>query len=70
MKNHYDEDDDYDYSPNELAKIASTHREKYEQIVRANLSHNEDDRSVEQWEQDNLKWAQQCLAEQRANRRS
>jgi len=65
MKNLKDEDDDYDYSPNELAELSSKHREKYEQIVNSNLS---DGDTIEKRQQRNLAWAQECLAEQRRNR--
>ena len=68
MRNYYDEDDEHDYSPNELAHLSVNHKEKHDRIINAHLRHNEDDRSIHQWQQDNLKWAQDCLAQQRANR--
>lgn len=66
MRNYYDEDDDYDYSPNELARLSSTHKEKHDQIINSNLS---DGDTIEKWQQRNLEWAKDCLAEQRHNRR-
>ena len=46
-----DEDDNYDYKPNELADLAYWNRRKYEEIVKSNL---EDDDTVQAWEQRNL----------------
>lgn len=66
MKNLYDEDDDYDYSPNELAELSYKHREKHDQIIQSNL---EDGDTIERWQQRNLKRAQEDLAEQRRNKR-
>lgn len=62
MRNNFDEDDDYDYSPNELAHLSTTHKEKYNQIVNSNL---EDGDTIEKWQQRNLAWAKECLNEQR-----
>lgn len=62
MKNNYDEDDDYDYSPNELAELSRKHNEKYRQIVQSNL---EDGDSIEQWEQRNLDRAKEYLRRQK-----
>jgi len=59
MRNRYDEDDDHDYSPNELADLPDY---KYRQIVQSNL--DEDD-SIEKWEQRNLERAKDFLAYQR-----
>lgn len=66
MRNRYDEDDDYDYWPNELAELASGNKEKYDQIINSNL---EDGDTIEKWEQRNLAWAKECLDEQRRNKR-
>lgn len=63
MRNNYDEDDDYDYSPNEFVYMPN---DKYRQIVQSNLS---DDDTVEAWEQRNLEIAKDFLAHQRVNRR-
>jgi hypothetical protein len=69
MRNYSDPDDDYDYSPNELAHLSESNKGLHDRIINLNLAHNDDNRSIHQWEQDNLKWAQECLAQQRANRR-
>lgn len=62
MKNLYDEDDDYDYRPNELAHLSVDHRKKYREIVESNLEPGD---TVEKWEQRNLERAQEYLRQQR-----
>lgn len=65
--NNLDEDgNDYDYSPNELAELSRNNPRLYREVVESNLDEND---SVEKWEQRNLEWAKDCLAEQRCNRR-
>ncbi len=54
MRNRHDEDDDYDYSPNELARLSVDHKEKYEKIVNSNLERGD---TIKDWEQRNLEWA-------------
>jgi len=66
MRDLNDEDNYYDYSPNELANLSVNNKEKYERIVKSNL--NEGD-TVHKWEQRNLEWAKECLREQRANKK-
>jgi hypothetical protein len=66
MRNNYDDEDDHDYSPNELANLSVRHREKYEQIVKSNL---DDGDTIENWQQRNLAWAKKCLEDQRRNHR-
>lgn len=66
MRNNYDEDDNYNYSPNELANLSVRHREKYEQIVNSNL---DDIDTIEKWQQRNLALSKECLEDQRRNRR-
>ena len=53
-----DEDDNYDYKPNELANLAYWNRRKYEEIVKSNL---EDGDTVRAWEQRNLERMQKYL---------
>jgi hypothetical protein len=61
--NNLDEDgNDHDYWPNELAELSRTNPQLYREIIESNLS--EDD-TVEEWQQRNLKRAQEDLAEQR-----
>lgn len=55
MYNWNDDEDNYNYSPNELADLAVNNPCKYREIVRQNI--DEDD-TVEQWERRNLEWAQ------------
>ena len=65
--NNLDEDgNDYDYSPNELAELSRNNPRLYREVVESNLDEND---SVENWQQRNLEWAKDCLAEQRRNRR-
>lgn len=63
--NKLDEDgNDYDYFPNELEEISRNNPKLYREIVESNLY--EDD-NIEKWQQKNLKWAKDCLNEQRNN---
>lgn len=55
MRNNNDDEDNYDYSPNELANLSQNHKAKYEQIVNSNL---EEDDTIEQWEERNRKHVQ------------
>lgn len=63
MRNNQDPEDDYDYGPNELARLSVEHNAKYRQIVNSNL---DDSDSIEKWEQRNLEWARECLRQQRS----
>ena len=65
MRNLTDPEDDYDYSPNELARLSSGHNDLYQKIVKSNLDEGD---TVHDWEQRNLKRMQEYLAYQRSNR--
>ena len=58
-------EDDYDYSPNELANLSINNPMEYREVVGSNLEEGD---SIERWQQRNLEWAKECLAEQRKNR--
>lgn len=58
MRNLSADDDEYDYSPNELAELSIRHRDKYEKIVQSNLDAGD---SVDKWEQHNLEYMQKHL---------
>ena len=61
MYNYNDDEEDFamkhNYSPNELANLSITNNAKYKEIVSSNL----EDKSVEQWENENLKKMQNYL---------
>jgi hypothetical protein len=58
MRNRYDEEDEHDYSPNELANLSISNKEKADRIISSNLEEGD---TVEKWEQRNLERAQQYL---------
>ncbi len=60
-----DWDDQYDYSPNELAELSIRNRQKYEKVVNSNLSEGD---SIEKWEERNRERAQEYLRQQRSGR--
>ena len=62
LKNLDEDGNDHAYWPNELAELRRTNPNLYHEVVQSNL---EEDDTVEQWEQRNLKRAQEDLAEQR-----
>ena len=64
--NNADWDDNYDYSPNELAELSTNNPKLYREVVSSNL---DDGDSVENWQRRNLEWAEDCLAQQRSNRK-
>jgi len=65
--NDLDEDgNDYDYSPNELVELSRNNPRLFKEVVESNL---DDGDSIEKWENRNLEWAKECLAEQRRNRK-
>ena len=65
--NDLDEDgNDYDYSPNELAELSRNNPRLYKEVVESNL---DDGDSIEKWQNRNLEWSKECLAEQRHNRK-
>ena len=64
MKNlaDHDDEDQHDYSPNELAEMSRNNRAKYNEIVQSNL--NEGD-TIEDWENRNRAFVQRCLSERK-----
>ena len=64
-KNRDNEDNNYDYSPNELADLSQENPKEYRAVVHSNL---DDGDTVEGWEKRNLEWAKECLADQRSRR--
>ena len=66
MRNLADQEDEHDYSPNELAQLSHSHRYLHDQIINSNL---EDGDTIDKWQKRNLESAQEYLAQQRANRR-
>jgi len=62
MRNLKDEDDDHDYSPNELADLQYWNRRKYEEIVNSNLEEGD---TIEEWQERNRKHAQRHLNQNR-----
>lgn len=65
MKNLNDPEDEHDYSPNELARLSSGNNDLYQKIVQSNLDEGD---TVRDWQQRNLKRAQEYLAYQRLNK--
>lgn len=61
-----DWDDQYDYSPNELAELSINNPQEYRNVVNSNL---DDGDSIEKWQNRNMEWAKDCLAQQRYNNR-
>lgn len=55
MYNYNDDEEDFamkhNYSPNELARLSITNKEKYREIVSSNL---EEEDTIEDWQQRNL----------------
>jgi hypothetical protein len=66
MRNLEDEDDNYDYSPNELAELARKNPNLYANIVNSNLN---DGDTIEKWQSRNTEYAKECLEHQRRNRK-
>lgn len=66
MRNRFNEDDEHDYSPNELAELSIRHKDKYEQVVSSNLKEGD---TINKREQRNLERAKDYLNQQRRNRR-
>jgi hypothetical protein len=66
MRNLDDEDNDYDYSPNELAELSVNNPRLYSSIVGSNV---DDGDSISDWQQRNMDWAQDSLAQQRGRNR-
>lgn len=55
MRNWNDDEDNYNYSPNELAELSISDPSKYREIVNQNIDEND---TVEKWERRNLEWVQ------------
>lgn len=64
MYNKNNEEDEHNYSPNELAHLSINHKSLHDEIINSNL---EDGDTIEKWQQRNLEWAQECLRQQRQN---
>lgn len=62
MRNWNDDEDEHDYSPNELANLSVDHRKKYREIVQSNLESGD---TVEKWQQRNLEAMQKYLNNQK-----
>lgn len=58
----WDEGGDYDYSPNELARLSIDNPRLYREVVSSNL---EEDDTIEKWQERNLERAKEDLAQQR-----
>ena len=58
MRNLNDEDDDHDYSPNELADLQYWNRRKYEEIVNSNLKEGD---TIEKYHERNREFVQRHL---------
>lgn len=54
----YEDGNNHDYSPNELAELSVKNNELYRSIVRQNIP---DNLTIEQWENNNLKRMQEHL---------
>jgi len=57
-----DWEDQYDYSPNQLADLSINNPREYRAVVESNLEPGD---TVEKWEQRNLEWAQQHINQQK-----
>jgi hypothetical protein len=66
MRNLSDEEDDHDYSPNELARLSSEHNSKYRSIVNSNLESGD---TIENWQARNMARAKEFLEHQRRSRK-
>jgi len=58
MRDKTDDEDEYDYGPNELAELSRTNPDKYQKLVQSNLEEGD---TVQKWEQRNLEYAQKHL---------
>jgi len=56
------DEDDHDYSPNELAELSIKNPDKHRRIVEQNIPEG---LSVDEWEQNNLRQMQNYLNSQR-----
>lgn len=65
MRNNYDQDDDYNHSPNELAELSINDPRRYRQIVQSNLEEGD---TIEAWQQRNLERNREDLERQRRTR--
>lgn len=64
MRNLSDPEDDYNYGPNELARLSYENPLKYREIVNSNL---DDDDTIERWQERNLERAKEDIAWQKRN---
>ncbi len=62
-----DQDNDHDYSPNELSRLSIDNPRLYREVVSSNLEEGD---TIENWQQRNLEKAKEGLAWQRANRKN
>ena len=58
MWNNSDEEDDYNYSPNELAELSVNNPTKYRDMVNSNLDEGD---NIRNWEERNRKYVQSHL---------
>ena len=58
MWNNSDEEDDYNYSPNELTELSVNNPRKYRDVVNSNLDPGD---SIEDWQERNRKYVQSHL---------
>ncbi len=58
MRNQNDEEDLYDYSPNELARLSRENFNKYREIVESNLDEGD---TIERWQERNREYVQRHL---------
>lgn len=65
MRNRYDDEDDHDYSPNELARLSSSDPELHDKVIKSNLEEGD---TVARWEQRNMDRARKILSGQRVFR--
>ncbi len=66
MRDLEDEDGGYDYGPNEMVHLERNNPQLYNKIMSQNIGDAQD---IENWQQNNLRNAQEYLAQQRRNRR-
>ncbi len=61
-----DWEDQYDYSPNEMAELSVNNPQEYKKIMRQNIGSDSD---IEDFYKRNMESAQNALYQQRKNRR-
>jgi len=60
-----DWEDSYDYGPNEMVELQRNNPREYDKIMSQNIGTKS---QIEDWYEDNRKWAQDCLYQQRNKR--